>query len=56
MIISVMNKLILTGEGGIDAQTFSGKTPFGIAEVAKRKGVPIILEYLGLWLKRVANY
>ena len=36
-------ELILTGEGKTDAQTFSGKTPFGIAEVAKRKGVPIIL-------------
>ena len=36
-------ELILTGEGKTDAQTFSGKTPFGIAEVAMREGKPIIL-------------
>ena len=29
--------LILTGEGKTDAQTFSGKTPFGIAEVANAR-------------------
>jgi glycerate 2-kinase len=36
-------ELILTGEGKTDTQTFSGKTPFGIAEVAQREGKPIIL-------------
>jgi glycerate kinase len=35
--------LILTGEGKTDVQTLSGKTPFGIAEVAKREGKPILL-------------
>ena len=36
-------ELILTGEGKTDTQTFSGKTPFGIAEIAEREGKPIIL-------------
>lgn len=35
--------LILTGEGKTDVQTFSGKTPFGIAEVAKKESIPVIL-------------
>lgn len=35
--------LIITGEGKSDSQTLSGKTPFGIAEVAKRAGKPVIL-------------
>ncbi|WP_019415169.1 glycerate kinase [Paenisporosarcina sp. TG20] len=35
--------LIITGEGKTDAQTLSGKTPFGIAEVAMKIGKPVIL-------------
>ena len=35
--------LIITGEGKTDIQTVSGKTPFGIAKVAKRQGKPVIL-------------
>ena len=35
--------LVLTGEGKTDAQTLSGKAPFGIAEVANRHGKPVIL-------------
>lgn len=35
--------LILTGEGKTDIQTLSGKTPFGIAKVAKEKEIPVIL-------------
>ncbi|MGB6408259.1 MAG: glycerate kinase, partial [Planococcus donghaensis] len=35
--------LIITGEGRSDSQTLSGKTPFGIAQVAKRAGKPVIL-------------
>ncbi len=35
--------LILTGEGKTDAQTFSGKTPFGIAEIANTHDKPVIL-------------
>lgn len=35
--------LILTGEGKTDVQTLSGKTPFGIAEVARLEGKPVLL-------------
>ena len=35
--------LVITGEGKTDCQTLSGKTPFGVAKVAQRKGKPIIL-------------
>ncbi|MDN4606190.1 glycerate kinase [Sporosarcina highlanderae] len=35
--------LIITGEGKTDLQTFSGKTPFGIAKVAHRIALPVIL-------------
>ncbi len=34
--------LVLTGEGSLDRQTLSGKTPAGVAEVAARHGVPVI--------------
>ena len=34
--------LVLTGEGSIDSQTLSGKTPAGVADVAARHGVPVI--------------
>lgn len=33
---------VFTGEGSIDSQTLSGKTPFGVAEAAGRHGVPVI--------------
>ncbi|AXY61197.1 glycerate kinase [Acinetobacter sp. WCHAc010052] len=33
---------VLTGEGGIDFQTKFGKTPFGVAQVAKRFNTPVI--------------
>lgn len=32
--------LVLTGEGGVDAQTADGKTPAGVARVARDHGVP----------------
>ena len=35
--------LVITGEGRFDAQTLRGKTPFGVARVAKRHGVPVIV-------------
>lgn len=35
--------LIITGEGKTDSQTLSGKTPFGVAKVAHKKGKTIIL-------------
>jgi glycerate 2-kinase len=34
--------LIITGEGSIDSQTLNGKGPFGVAERAKQKGIPVI--------------
>jgi glycerate kinase len=35
--------LVITGEGRFDAQTLRGKTPFGVARVARRAGVPVIV-------------
>ena len=35
--------IIFTGEGKSDAQTLSGKTPFGIAAAGRRAGKPVIL-------------
>jgi glycerate kinase len=34
--------LVITGEGRIDSQTIRGKTPHGVATVAKRYGKPVI--------------
>ncbi len=34
--------LVLTGEGRTDSQTAMGKAPVGVAEVARRQGVPVI--------------
>ncbi|MEJ7767815.1 MAG: glycerate kinase [Chitinophagaceae bacterium] len=34
--------LLITGEGSIDEQTLHGKAPFGVAVLAKRKGIPVI--------------
>ena len=35
--------LVVTGEGRFDAQTLRGKTPMGVARVAKRHGVPVVV-------------
>ncbi|MGY2291007.1 glycerate kinase [Pseudomonas sp. SDO528_S397] len=35
--------LVITGEGRFDAQTLRGKTPFGVARIASRQGVPVIV-------------
>lgn len=35
--------LVLTGEGKVDGQTASGKTPFGVAQAAQKAGVPTII-------------
>ncbi|CAM3513475.1 glycerate kinase [Dermacoccus barathri] len=35
--------LVLTGEGRIDGQTRFGKTPWGVAEIARRNGVPVVM-------------
>ena len=34
--------LAFTGEGRMDAQTLHGKTPAGVAAIAKRAGVPVV--------------
>ncbi|GAW91959.1 glycerate kinase [Calderihabitans maritimus] len=34
--------LVFTGEGKIDRQTISGKTPLGVARTAKEFGIPVI--------------
>ena len=34
--------LVITGEGRIDSQTIYGKTPIGVARLAKRYGKPVI--------------
>jgi len=35
--------LVITGEGRFDAQTLRGKTPFGVARIAKQHEVPVIV-------------
>ncbi|MEB6549547.1 glycerate kinase [Heyndrickxia sporothermodurans] len=34
--------LVITGEGKIDGQTIFGKTPIGVAKLAKKKDIPVI--------------
>jgi len=34
--------LVITGEGRMDFQTVFGKTPVGVAKVAKKRGIPVI--------------
>lgn len=34
--------VVVTAEGKIDGQTLSGKTPFGVARIAKEMGIPVI--------------
>ena len=35
--------LVITGEGRMDAQTLMGKTPAGVARLAKKYAVPVIV-------------
>lgn len=35
--------LVITGEGRFDAQTLRGKTPFGVARIARQHDVPVIV-------------
>jgi glycerate kinase len=35
--------LVITGEGRFDAQTLRGKTPFGVARIARQHGVRVIV-------------
>ncbi len=34
--------LVITGEGAMDSQTFSGKSSYGVAMLAKKLGIPVI--------------
>lgn len=34
--------MIITGEGKIDSQTAFGKTPFGVAQLARQKNIPVV--------------
>lgn len=34
--------VVITGEGSIDVQTLQGKGPFGVANLAKQKNIPVI--------------
>ncbi|MFS0896041.1 glycerate kinase [Mycolicibacterium litorale] len=34
---------VFTGEGGVDAQTLMGKTPYGVAQVAARTGTRVVI-------------
>jgi glycerate 2-kinase len=34
--------LVITGEGKIDSQTIYGKTPIGVAAVARKHNIPVI--------------
>jgi glycerate kinase len=34
--------LVITGEGRIDAQTLTGKTPYGVLQRASRQGIPVM--------------
>lgn len=36
-------RLVITGEGSLDAQTLHGKTPVGVARAAHAAGVPVIV-------------
>ncbi|MDD5747567.1 MAG: glycerate kinase [Actinomycetota bacterium] len=47
--------LILTGEGNFDAQTTSGKAPAGVAEIAFRKRIPVIVLAGGIASEKKPN-
>ena len=34
--------LVITGEGRIDSQTFTGKTPYGVLQRASRQNIPVV--------------
>lgn len=34
--------LVITGEGRLDSQTVGGKTPVGVARIAKKLGIPVL--------------
>lgn len=40
--------LVITGEGSLDRQSLSGKTPVGVARIARTAGVPTVLAVCGV--------
>lgn len=38
---------VITGEGSLDGQSLGGKTPLGVADRARRHGVPVVLAVCG---------
>ncbi|MBE0652566.1 MAG: glycerate kinase, partial [Bacteroidales bacterium] len=48
--------LVITGEGNVDFQTVFGKTPFGVAQIAKEKNIPVIALAGGLGQKYKSLY
>jgi len=48
--------LVLTGEGKIDAQTFAGKGPAGVARLAARYGKPVIALAGSVPLTKVSDF
>ncbi|TSO26073.1 glycerate kinase [Lactobacillus sp. LL6] len=49
---------VFTGEGGTDFQTKYGKTPYGVAKIAKKYDVPVIslAGYLGTGIEQLYQY
>lgn len=39
--------VVITGEGSLDGQSLGGKTPLGVASLARRHGVPTVLAVCG---------
>lgn len=50
--------LVITGEGKCDSQTINGKTPFGVASLARKNDIPvyIIAGYLGDGIEALYEY
>lgn len=40
--------LVITGEGSLDEQSLSGKTPVGVAQLARAVGVPLVVAACGV--------
>lgn len=50
--------IVFTGEGGIDFQTQYGKTPYGVAKVAKEEGKSVIAiaGYIGKGVEQLYSF
>lgn len=44
--------LVITGEGRFDAQTLRGKTAFGVAQIARVRGVSVVV-IAGSWARTI---